>query len=74
MARSKFIEQHSSININSFKINELTRLPGVGPKLAERILEYRKRHGPFKSKEEIIQVKGIGQKKFEKIKGLITLK
>ncbi len=69
----KFIEQHSSININSFKIDELRRLPGVGPKLAERILEYRKRHGSFKSKEELMRVKGIGEKKFEKIKSLIAL-
>ena len=69
----KFIEQHSSININSFKINELTRLPGVGEKLAARIVEYHKVHGPFKTKVELMQVKGIGEKKLEKIKGLIVL-
>lgn len=69
----KFIAKHSFVNINSFKIDELTRLAGVGEKLAERIAEYHKLHGPFKSKEDLMRVKGIGEKKFEKIKDLIIL-
>ncbi|MBU4140388.1 MAG: helix-hairpin-helix domain-containing protein [Candidatus Omnitrophica bacterium] len=69
----KFIAQQRFININSFEIDELTRLAGVGEKLAERIVEYHKLHGPFKSKEDLMQVEGIGGKKFEKIKDLIIL-
>ena len=69
----KFIEQQGFININSLKIDELTRLPGVGEELARRIIEYHNLHGPFKTKKELIQVKGIGEKKFEKFEDLITL-
>jgi len=70
----RFIEQQRLVNINSFNMEELTRLPGVGEKLAVRIVEYRKIHGPFKSKEELMQVKGIGEKKFEQFKDLIIIK
>ena len=69
----KFIQEQSQININSFEIDELTRLPGVGQKLAAMIVEYHKIHGSFRTKEELMQVKGIGEKKFEKIKDLIIL-
>lgn len=70
----KFIEEKRYININSFKVDELTRLPGVGEKIAQRIAQYHKAHGTFKSKEELMQVEGIGEKKFEKLKDLIILK
>lgn len=69
----KFIEQYSQININSFKIDELARLPGVGEKIAQRIVEYHQAHGAFKRKEELMRVEGIGEKKFEKVKDLIVL-
>lgn len=69
----KFIAEYSQVNINTFKIDELTRLPGVGEKLAQGIIEYHKLHGPFRNKEELMRVKGIGKKKFEKIEGLIIL-
>lgn len=61
------------ININKADKDELIELPGIGPKLAERILEYRKENGPFTKKEDIIEVKGIGLKKFEKIKDMIIV-
>lgn len=69
----KFIEQYSRININSFNMDELTRLPGVGEKIGQRIVEYHKAHGAFKRKEELMQVEGIGEKKFEQVKDLIVL-
>lgn len=69
----RFIEQQRFININSFKIEELRRLPGVGEKLAAEIVAYHKLHGSFRAKEELMQVKGIGEKKFEKLKELIAL-
>lgn len=69
-----FIEQYTQININSFNIDGLTRLPGVGDKLARRIVEYRQRQGQFATKEELMQVKGIGEKKFNSFKHMIILK
>ncbi len=62
------------ININTADVELLCQLPGIGPKTAERIIEYRKMMGRFKSIEEITNVRGIGPKKFEKIKNLITVR
>ncbi|MBI3261395.1 helix-hairpin-helix domain-containing protein [Candidatus Berkelbacteria bacterium] len=61
------------ININSASASELESLPSIGPKLAERIIEYRTANGSFKSIEEIINVKGIGDKTFEKFRDQITI-
>jgi competence protein ComEA len=60
------------ININSAPASELDLLPGIGPVIAQRILDYREAHGSFQSIEEIKEVKGIGEATFEKIKALIT--
>ena len=60
------------INVNTAAPAELERLPGIGPVLAEEIILYRQRSGGFKNIEEIKNVKGIGDKKFEKIKDLIS--
>jgi competence protein ComEA len=62
------------ISINSATAEELTLLPGVGDVTAERILEYRSKNNGFKSKDEIMRVKGIGKVKFEKIKDKICIK
>lgn len=62
-----------TININQAESEDLQLLPGVGPKLAEGIIAYRKNNGKFKQKEGIMNVKGIGEKKFEKWKDLITI-
>lgn len=53
---------------------ELERLPGIGPKLAQRILEHRHAHGPFLAPQELLEVKGIGQKKYERVHPLVTVK
>lgn len=66
-------EQQALININSLKIDELIALPGVGKQLADRIVRYHQEYGPFKNKEDIMQVKGMGGKKFEAIKDLIVV-
>ncbi|MBQ7262541.1 MAG: helix-hairpin-helix domain-containing protein, partial [Synergistaceae bacterium] len=55
------------IDINRATAEELTQLKGVGPLLAERIVEHRERHGPFDSVEDLLQVRGIGT---SKLKGL----
>jgi len=62
-----------TINLNMASKEELQTLPGIGPKVAERILAYREQHGPFKSVEELLEVKGIGPKKLEKIRSLVTI-
>jgi competence ComEA-like helix-hairpin-helix protein len=61
------------IDINFCSAKDLEALPGIGPKLAQRIIEYREIHGGFKALEELKQVKGIGEKKFEKIRPYIFL-
>jgi len=61
------------IRLNSATIEELDKLDGVGPAIAQRIIDYRTENGGFKSVEEIKLVPGIGDKMFEKIKNEIQL-
>ena len=61
------------ININTATLEQLEALPGIGPAIAQRIIDYRAANGPFKSIEDIKQVKGIGDALFEKIKDSITV-
>ena len=60
------------ININTANENELDALPGIGPAIARRIVEHRSSQ-PFTKIEDIMLVKGIGEKKFSKLKELITV-
>lgn len=69
----KFVNRQICVNVNTANADELKTLPGIGSKTAERIIEYRKENGNFKSKEELLNVKGIGKKKLEKIKSLIEI-
>ena len=62
------------VNINTADSQLLQTLPGIGPKTAERIIDYRETTGRFKTIAEIQDVKGIGPKKYERIKGLITVR
>ena len=61
------------ININTASAAELESLPRVGPKVAQRIVDFRTKNGGFKKVEEIMKVQGIGEKVFEQIKDLITV-
>jgi competence protein ComEA len=61
------------VNVNSAGVEQLESLPGIGPKLAARIVEYRQKSGPFKSAEELINVRGIGEKSFAKLQPYVTL-
>ncbi len=61
------------ININLAAKDELILLPGIGDKMASNIIEYRTKSGRFKKPEDIMEVKGIGPAKFEKMKDFITL-
>jgi competence protein ComEA len=61
------------ININTASVEELDKLPGIGPSIAGAIIDYRTANGPFKQIEDINEVKGIGDALFAKIKEQITI-
>ena len=66
-------EENSKININKADEKELDNLPGIGPTIAQRIVDYRIENGKFKDKEDIKNVSGIGDSKYEEIKDNITV-
>jgi competence protein ComEA len=61
------------VNLNTASKDELVALSGIGPVKAQAILDYRAAHGPFKSVEELKDIKGIGPKQFEKLKPEVTV-
>ena len=61
------------VNLNSASAAQLQTLPGIGASTAQRIVEYRQKNGNFKKIEELMNVKGIGEKSFLKLKPLITV-
>jgi len=58
-------QEAEKININKASAVTLRQLKRIGPKLSDRIVEYREKHGPFERPEDIMQVQGIGPKTFE---------
>lgn len=61
------------VNLNSATAGQLQTLPGIGAKVAERIVQYREKNGPFKKVEELMNVQGIGEKTFLRLKPQLTL-
>jgi competence protein ComEA len=61
------------VNINAADSETLQTLPGIGPVMADRIIEYRDEHGPFPTVEDLINVKGIGEVTLEKLRPLVTV-
>src|SRR5438128_12101177 len=61
------------VNINTASAAELDSLPGIGAKTAARIIEYRQKNGPFKKVEELMNVRGVGEKNFLKLKPQLTV-
>lgn len=61
------------VNLNTAGQSELETLPGIGPSLAQRIIQYRQTSGPFRTPEDLKNVSGIGDKRFEQLKDLITV-
>ncbi len=64
----------SKININTATAEQLDKLPGIGPSLAQRIVDYRNANGPFQRIEDLMKVRGIGQAQFDAIKNLIVVR
>jgi len=61
------------VNLNSATVPQLEALPGIGRATAERIVEYRQKSGGFKKVEDLMNVRGVGEKSFLKLKPLITV-
>jgi competence protein ComEA len=66
-------EPTSKVNLNTANAEQLATLPGVGPALASRIVEYRQKSGAFRSTKDVMNVKGIGEKNFAKIEAWLTV-
>jgi len=62
------------ININRAGLDELQQLPGIGPAYAERIVSWREENGEFTTVEQLLEIRGIGERRLEQIRPLITLK
>ena len=63
----------ATVNINTAGATELQQLPGIGERTATRIVEYRQKNGPFKKIEELMNVQGIGEKSFLKLRTQLTV-
>jgi competence protein ComEA len=72
-AQTAAVATKPAINLNAATLEQLETLPGIGRKTAERIVEYRTKSGGFKRIEELMNVKGIGEKSFLKLKPLIVV-
>ncbi len=60
------------VNLNAASADQLASLPGIGERTAQLIVEYRQKNGPFKKSEDLMNVKGIGEKSFLKLRSLVT--
>lgn len=61
-------EPEGPVDVNTAGLDELQRLTGIGPALAQRIIDYREEHGPFRTVEDLLEVKGIGEATLEKFR------
>ena len=66
-------KKSGQININTAGVDQLSKLPGIGKKKAERIISFRKKNGRFRKTRDIMKVKGIGEKTYKKFAGRIRI-
>ena len=71
--RSVTASASTPLNLNAATVAQLEALPGIGRATAERIVEYRQKNGSFKKAEDLMNVRGIGEKNFLKLKPLVTV-
>ncbi|HTS03138.1 MAG TPA: helix-hairpin-helix domain-containing protein [Thermoanaerobaculia bacterium] len=64
---------HKVVNVNEASAEQIARLPRVGSKLADRIVSHRKEHGPFRRAEDLMQVKGVGEKFFATLRPYVAV-
>jgi competence protein ComEA len=73
MAQKSKAVPTEKVNLNTATVEQLQTLPGIGPSLAKTIVDYRTKSGKFNRIEELLNVKGIGEKKFQQIKDRLTV-
>ena len=72
-AEKRAVKKTGQININTAGVDQLSKLPGIGKKKAERIISFRKKNGRFRKTRDIMKVKGIGEKTYKKFAGRIRI-
>jgi competence protein ComEA len=65
--------QGAKVDLNRATIQQLDTLPGIGPAIAQRIVDFRDKNGPFKRIEDLMNVRGIGEKKFQLLQDRVTV-
>ena len=61
------------VNVNTATATQLEALPGIGPSMAQRIVSHREKNGPFKKLEDLMNIQGIGEKSFLKLRPMLTI-
>ena len=72
-APAKTTVAQANVNLNTASMDQLEGLPGIGPRAAQRIVDYRTKNGGFKKVEELMKIQGIGERSFLRLRALVTV-